>query len=563
MENIFVEEGAVPVDLCEAKEQGVDDIWVTDLHSSLQSSTSRSFSGASTIITEDSWISTFLSSDDCLVFANQCLAYCKDTCLRTVTYQVDPTVSEQYKMRVCNDTGTCIEVNNTFWYEEEDTEVETLVENTRVDRFRYFAVTLPKGSYVAQIIDSNGGKLAWPTFVEEIYQDTFCANSLEIGSVELNVPKTTASECKSLIRNGNAEASSENHTYWLHRHGGVSLLPGMGIDGSNAFGQLNSTEADRDALAQFLDVRCLDLMRGRQYEVVAFVKLQNETTGDSYDCTPSAESRCPEVGLYWKSVEERWSRDDVATVVAAASPDSSGFQRLHGILDVTDEVSDASIVFLYIRRHAEGTILLVDNVSMTLVSIDDRGDCDNLVYNGNFSIGDSRYWFNGDDGALAMVSPGFDGSSDYAVTSFEGNMEQYIRIRCMKPRSSYSATAKFKLIGTDGREFACRKRRATDETRCPVMQLRIQVNGNHDVDTVASLAGDSSDTEWNTLLGGFEAKDDFVNAESIRVQFRSVPNGATLVVDSVVISEYSSACRLGVAILIVGMFALTSLDAFS
>ena len=518
--DVSVENGIIPVNLCEAKEHNVTDIYLTDLRSNLQTSTSRSFIGSSTIISDDSWISTYLPLYQCKVFADQCLAYCEDTCLRTVTYRVDPTGSDTYKLRVCKAEGTCIEIDNTFWYEEEDTEIETLMTNTRSDRLRYFSVTLPKGSYVAHFVDPNGS-MVWPTFVEEEYEDALCPNALEDGSVNLVIPTVSASECKSLIRNGNAEASKANHTYWLHRHGGVTLLPGKGIGGSNALGQLNSTEADQDAIAQYLETRCLNLMRGRQYEVVAFVKLVNETTGDDFTCVPDIETDCSEVGIYVLSPDGSWWREDVATVVIASSQDPSGYQRIHGIVDVTDELASAPSILFYIRRQVEGATMLADNVAMTLIPLHSDADCDNLVFNGDFAAGDSRLWFDGDGHGLTLFSPGYTGSSDHALASFEGNMEQYIRTGCMKHGSSYMAKAYFKLFDEDGQEFACQNRHATDKTRCPVMQFRVQIKGEQDTDTVARIAGEPSDTEWNTLLCGFVANENFVSAEKIRLQFVS------------------------------------------
>jgi hypothetical protein len=216
-----------------------------------------------------------------------------------------------------------------------------------------------------------------------------------------------------------------------------------------------------------------------------------------------------------------WRREAVATVVVASLPDPSGYQRIHGILDVTDEVASAASFLFYIRRHVEGVTMLVDNVSMTLVPLRSDADCANLVFNGDFTAGDSRFWFDGEDHGLSLISPGYAGSFDHALASFKGNMEQFVRIGCMKFGSSYMVRAYFKLIGDDGQEFACRNRHATDKTRCPVMQFRVQVKGEQDTDTVARITGEPSSTEWNTLLGGFVANDDFVNAESIRLQFVS------------------------------------------
>lgn len=107
--SVAVEDGAVPIDLCRAKDHGVTDVYLTDLTSSLlATSTARSVSGPSTIITDESSIFTFLPSERCLIISDRCLAYCEDTCLRTVTYNVDPTARDGIRLRVCNAEGTCI-----------------------------------------------------------------------------------------------------------------------------------------------------------------------------------------------------------------------------------------------------------------------------------------------------------------------------------------------------------------------------------------------------------------------------------------------------------------------
>ena len=61
-----------------------------------------------------------------------------------------------------------------------------------------------------------------------------------------------------------------------------------------------------------------------------------------------------------------------------------------------------------------------------------------------------------------------------------------------------------------------------DQTKCPVMQLRVQYKGEQDTDTVARIAGNPSDSDWNSLLGGFHVTEELANAESIRLQFVSL-----------------------------------------
>ena len=93
--------------------------------------------------------------------------FCEDTCLRTITDTVDPANSENFKRKVCNvDSNACDEIKGTYYYEMEDTELETLMQNMRSDRFRYFAVTLPKGNFTAVFQDN--GVDTWPSFVERL-----------------------------------------------------------------------------------------------------------------------------------------------------------------------------------------------------------------------------------------------------------------------------------------------------------------------------------------------------------------------------------------------------------
>lgn len=102
-----------------------------------------------TIVGNISWMNEFLADKDCISFPSLCYKYCEDTCLRTLMYAINPANTENYKLKVCSDLGTCVEVEGTCYYEEGDTDLETLMRNTQSDRFRYFAVTLPKGDYAS------------------------------------------------------------------------------------------------------------------------------------------------------------------------------------------------------------------------------------------------------------------------------------------------------------------------------------------------------------------------------------------------------------------------------
>lgn len=599
------------VDLCEAKVNGVTDVYLVDKDNNLNgaTATSRIVEGTSTVIGDGSSILSFVDQGNCQSFPQNCYTYCQNTCVRTVTYKVDPTIDPSVRLRVCRSGGqaNCVEVSSTYYFEDhdEDSDQESLMKNSDADKPRFFSVHLPKGSYEAQFVDREG-LVTWPTYVEEVYEDALCPEALEDGAVNLVAPTPEFFECTNLIRNGAAEVSPNNHTFWLHRRGGVYLAAGEGVDGSNAFGQLDSDNARTDSIVQYLDTRCFDLMKGRQYEIVAFVKLERNS-GEAYTsiCDPN-EDDCPEIGFYLYSPEgSTYKEEEVATLVPSENSDG-GYHMLRGILDVTENVASASRVMLYVERNVDGVVMFVDNVSMSLVRIPSDpvdeppqtpdtpsdssgsqpdspetssdspgttkdptsfapGDLSGCVYNGDFGTGDSSSWEDTSKEGLEVVSPGFFGTDDFALSSFEGGMEQSIDKGCIGLEKQYIVRAKFKLYDENNNEFACDPTTTDEDSWCPVMRLLLTSEGDESLRTVAYVARDSTNEGWYTMFGGFMADDAYAEADTIRLHFRNVPGNMTLVIDEVSITEYgtstinSSASGQAASIFVLGTVLLLSL----
>lgn len=368
MSDIAQEDGSIPVDMCDAGYEGVNDIYLTDL-GGYASTTTRNVGGASSVIIDGSPILSFIPDELCTPYPDQCLLYCENTCLRTVTYAVNPASTENFKLRVCSkeDTNRCSVFEESFWYRDYDNEFETLMYNTRAERPRYFTATLPKGSYRADFLDA-GNNVVWPTFVTETYEKAMCPDALEEGAVEVTVPPVGNSECSNLIRNGNAEASGIDHVHWLHRRGGITLRPGQGIGGSNAFATVKDVSTRFDAVAQYLDTRCLGLTAGMQYEINAWIKL-TRSSGQVDVCDPEKD-KCPQIGVYGQAQDgSYWDAQPLATVVPYIT--NGDYQLVQGILDVTEEIANANNVLFYIRRVVRSRTMFVDNVSVVQVGAAD------------------------------------------------------------------------------------------------------------------------------------------------------------------------------------------------
>jgi hypothetical protein len=282
--------------------------------------------------------------------------------LRTVTFAIDPANTEDIKLKVCDiDSAICVQLDGRYWFYEDKTELKTVMRNTRSDRLRYFAIALPKGSYTGTFLDADEETI-WPTFVHEIYEDAICSDVLLDGSVELDVPLVEESDCDELIRNGNAEASDSDALYWLHRKGGIALDTTQGRNGSHALIDMERTDRKRDAISQYLDTRCLMANQGSLYEISAFVKLVDPTSGDPYFCDIDTE-RCPQVGIFAYSPNGSLSEEPIATVTADSNT-VGGYQLVQRVLEISEEMASASSVLFYIERNRENLAMLVDDVSM-------------------------------------------------------------------------------------------------------------------------------------------------------------------------------------------------------
>ena len=214
-----------------------------------------------------------------------------------------------------------------------------------------------------------------------------------------------------------------------------------------------------------------------------------------------------------------WNHDPVATMVSSYSVPQ--FHLVRGLLEIKEEMADATSVPFYIERNMADLAMLVDDVSMMIVPQSGANRCDDPTYNSDFSDGDTRFWSEFDSGnKLAIYSPGFDGPNDFALNTFR-SLQTFLKTGCFQLNERYVLEAKFKLLDSDGNEFVCDNENPTGDTECPTMKLRPAFQGQQPTRTVAYTIGMQEESVWNTMYGIFTTDELYASANNIRLTFVS------------------------------------------
>jgi len=380
----------------------------------------------------------FVKPWNCTTNRASCYSYC-NTCFRSVRYEVNPSETENYKLKVCkrHDAERCVLIPG--YQRSEDMFLSS--------EYRVFIAHLPTGEYSA-VFQNGRGAEAWPSFADVRYEDMLCPTAFPDGAVKLNVPpiQPDSKECNELIKNGSLEQSNTEPKFWLHRFGGLQLVPSAGVDGSNAL--VGVDRAEYTMLVQYIDTRCMDHERGHFYEIIAEIKL-TFSNGNTFRCNPD-KTLCPEIGI----------ADDAGyTTVAVVEKDVSddGFQTAQGFVDIDDRLAAASKAFVYIKSNVNNKLLHVDNVSMKLVP-NEYKYCKNVILNSHMDLASIDLWDVDGAGSLSIVKGPINAATIPTDTSLRfGERKDYtdallytgwreIEYHCFKKGSSWTIVAKLQLV---------------------------------------------------------------------------------------------------------------------
>ena len=506
-------------------------------------------------------IQAFSPDITCTRYDESCVAICAQTCVRQVEFRVEKESSKDMKMLITNNADNSTAVVDGMIYLGGD--------QLHRGRSRYFYAALPAGDFTVAfgVFDADGNfNVGYPMYIIEKWEDApTCAGHANPGDVTIDEGPDPAeggdAYCSELIRNGDGESGSIEP--WNHNgNGKVELVPGAGVDGSNAI-QLKGRSRDWGGLGLYLDQRCVRRNLGKMYEIKADIRLFEKSDGTTPRiCNPndsSSSTGCPEI-LFEKYYRKKWAKKSLDkidyTSSASYAPfaevvrdvDPSGFRTIHGTMTFTDNHLDSESIFLSIRNVNSNANIVIDNLSMKPFGASDPTDAsaaDDLTSNGGLEKGNAMYWDTfGSEKPMELV-PGAGGAGDLAIkmtgrTSTHHSPMQTLKSGIMKSGERYIAEVKFKMTDSTGNAVACVPQTEdshlyTDAERaikCPEIRSYHEGNGvRSGYMTMGNAIVPTRSEGWSVAKGAFYAVDNQANAHRIRAWLEDEPTMYDITMD--------------------------------
>jgi len=531
--NVTVD-GIKMMDAKVADESGIPDIVITDPDGS--SDPSGLNTGPGSFVSNKLYLKKF-AGGDCSVYHDG-IAYCQNTCYRTLQLKVGST--GDFDLRVTKeDDGAEVFIPDIYPYDNDGTNRSSYHGFDRI-----YSVSLPAGAFKLEFLDEDGIP-AWPRYVYEVWEGTpDCEGYGSTQNLTIAEPEL---ECDDMIMNGNMEKGTHG---WLHNNNGedpangyLEALPGIGIDGSMALGYYNRNTRNM-GVSQDLDTRCFHENLKAYYEVKAWFRLERE--GEVVICNPfdgSYPSRCPQMTL--KNVryldpttkdDLQWDHDQAIAKVATPNT-SSEFNLLHGVIEIGEKFNVIQRAFLYIEHFEADLDIIVDDFSITKM---DTG-CStprNLLYNTDFTVGDSRFWTNEGVAKFEVVDQTL---KVYGRTFDHYGIAQYIRIDrdCLNVGDRYMVRSHYRLEDSGGNTFECDPNADQTLDECPYIRMRGPIYTQ--VGRAMPIHPGVSDG-WNMMTGIFTLNEASANYESMFLEIEGAHKDVTIVLNDVSFEPLPKTC---------------------
>ena len=507
--NVSFDGANVLMNAASAFDKGVKDIVIADIDGSADPSGQANT--ASSFVTNAQYLKGF-AGGDCLEYFDG-VAYCANTCLRTVTLRVDQSDTSSLNLRVTrNSDGAQVTGSGIFMY---DTNPYLFAYESNE---RQFSVSLPRGEYTLEFVD--GDQVVWPRHVYETWEGIPpCDGHVMSADVKIVEPPLFADECAELIRNGDM---SLGVTYWQHRgsrddgNNVLQVVEGGGSMGSNALG-LFKRSWEYSGIGQNLDTRCFHENPGSYYEVVAWYKLEKSKVPFICDRFSSDwKVRCPTITLKTVHYDDPakevldWDYDNSMAEVVLPN-DSQSFNLIHGVIRIDNKYAQVNRAWIYAEMFDKPLDLIFDSFSVSKL----EEACDGqFIRNGDFDVGYSSFWKPyGSSSKFRMVSSG-DG---YAMEVYEKPnkwdavyQDLYINNSCLALNDRFRITGKFKLKRKlDGQEIQCDLAASGTIYECSALALKAYSSSGDPFRRVAetvAVAPEAYDG-WSVMAGVFTMSD--------------------------------------------------------
>lgn len=576
IKNMTADSNASAPCLCTFEDLEVQDVAIADLDSSMHPDGQNAFDGVSSIVSDYPYMKAF-AGGDCKSNADKCFAYCENTCLRTVTFDVSPYETEDVMMVV-----TDIDSNKTASFpgnfELSKTTVNgMLVPDVYHNTFHYdvrkFSLVLPAGKYSAKFVDKDGNDF-WPTFayISRWERDPSCGG-VQKGHITLEEPAPTVEYCSELVRNGDING---NYTHWVHTNGGVYVVNETDQEGGS-FALLSKRSHKDHGIGFHVDTRCMGLMEGQEYVINALIRTQDKD-GNPVACNPDTYdewSGCPSMfaqAKWWDESANNFQHENFYWLAMSVRPktDDGGYTLIEGTFVVNDRMAKADSVLFWITRGGSSHIS-VDSASIrtldranpvpsvavegaqqtpTILSASmDPPECpDQFLVNGDFEMTNTtQYWrIRSYSGKLSIVQPGVGGSGNaIKVTNRDNPYQgpiQWINPECWEEGKEYEFSARFRLTDpSTGQVTVCNPLQGHSHASdvCPIITIQTNLGVVHLAKTVDP--GDDTD-KWGTIHAIVTPHYAMLNSWHAYLYVEYVPAGVDLTVDDFSAKPYVKDC---------------------
>lgn len=164
-QGVTLKDGADSMSFCAADDAGIDTVYLIDLDGGLRPS-SVSTSGRATLVSNGPQIQKFVDLSKCTAVTAGCYSYCRDTCFRSVRYEVAASGSEKYMLKVCKngDSSNCALFAGS-----------RRSNSPNSSEPRTFIAHVPVGmTYNAVFLDNTGQAIQVPSVLAQ-YENSLCA----------------------------------------------------------------------------------------------------------------------------------------------------------------------------------------------------------------------------------------------------------------------------------------------------------------------------------------------------------------------------------------------------
>ena len=341
--------------------------------------------------------------------------------------------------------------------------------------------------------------------------------------------------CKgNFIRNGDLEQG--NSAFWGSYSAGKFNVIDVGSTKAIEFKEKTS---DSHGLRQYLYVDPDCFKEHDRFTMRAKFRLVN-SQGTTIECdmaSTSGENQCGAVRINtFSPLGNRYAT--VSYAIAIADAEKTGWGQYAGIYTLSEKEMDFTSIYLLLSYTDKDTTVIYDDISMEPLP----RNCDDMVLNNSFEVGDTSYWTISDRRIIHnVVDEGVNNGGEYALRYERGDSDRWDYIyqdldtRCFEEGQQFEIKALFQILDSSGTPTTCTKanKSTSDPTHCPLMYIYGTncADGSVDVELWNNDETDWDVTIYNEFTFTFPVTDNLATCENVRVGIGrgALPNQAIMV----------------------------------